>query len=286
MSKRFDPTELVEGFSQLPGLPDVYFRVRAALNDGGASPSDLARVLGTDPSLATQILKTVNSPVYGQSRKVETLLRAVSVLGTQAISDLVFATTIMDTLSTGNWHGFDALRHWRLSLMTGMVARALGRALADRDRLFVEGLLSRVGQLVLQDRIGPVAAAVSVHAQRTQSPLHLAQSNFLGCHYGEVGAELLRRWQLPESICNAIHKHLNPPAADDAADVCILRIAVHLLSLSGKGFSIAVAEPILQHDRIQSLGLDSGDYIDILEACQQDLKAVEQTLLPASMAAA
>jgi HD-like signal output (HDOD) protein len=133
-------------------------------------------------------------------------------------------------ISRKNVGGLDMRHHWQESLVIAMLARGIGETcrLVDRDRLFVEGILSRLGQVVIHDRMGPVAGVVAKHASAKQLPLYQAQRNFLGCHYGEVGAALLRRWRIPDTICAAVAQHLEPRTDGEPVDVAILRLSLTL----------------------------------------------------------
>lgn len=208
----------------------MYFRIKAVVENPAARTEDLVREINLDPALTLRVLRLVNSPLYATAGKVETVLRAVHILGHRAIHDLVLATSVTAMIARRNFGEFDMDSHWRHSLMLGIIARSLGarQKLVDRERLFVEGLLSRLGLVVMHERIGALASVVSRHASTKGIALHHAQRSFLGCHFAEVGAALMCKWQLPHSIANAVLHHLEPIVVGEAADVSILRLAAQL----------------------------------------------------------
>ena len=285
MTKHYTPEELVEGFSQLHTLPEVYLRIKAIADDPKSQANDLVRELSMDPALTARVLRVVNSPLYGMNGKVETLLSAVSVLGTRAIHDLVLATSVTGMLVRRTVGELDLRDHWRLSLTIGLLARAIAQSLRllDKDRMFVEGLLSRMGEVVIHERIGAVASVVYRHAQTKGLPLHHSQRNFLGCHYGEVGAALLRRWRLPEQLCNGIDRYLEPPQAGEAADIAILRLAANLASSMGE----RPDEDVL-NDIVHTAGLDlnAARLVEIMDTSREELETVLQVVIPAAISAA
>ena len=285
MTKHYTPEELVEGFSQLHTLPEVYLRIKAIADDPKSQANDLVRELSMDPALTARVLRVVNSPLYGMNGKVETLLSAVSVLGTRAIHDLVLATSVTGMLVRRTVGELDLRDHWRLSLTIGLLARAIAQSLRllDKDRMFVEGLLSRMGEVVIHERIGAVARVVYRHAQTKGLPLHHSQRNFLGCHYGEVGAALLRRWRLPEQICNGIDRYLEPSQAGEAADIAILRLAANLASSMGE----RPDEEVL-NDIVPTAGLDlnAARLVEIMDTSREELETVLQVVIPAAISAA
>ena len=287
MNKRFTPTELVEGFSQLHTLPEIYFRIKKVVDRPDAQSSDLVRELGTDPALTGRVLRVVNSPLYAANGKVETLSRAVSVLGTRSIHDLVLDTCVTGMIVRKSMGGFDLREHWRRSFLAGMVTRSLGESLKllDRDRLFIEGLLSRIGELIMHERGGKIATIVAQHAVKKDLALSIAQRNFLGCHYGEVGAVLLRKWALPESICVAVEKHLDPVLESEVPDVGILRMGTMLCTSMERDESIEMFIESLEKASLTHWNLEPERFEEIHGACQAELDAVQQAFLPAASAA-
>lgn len=288
MNQRFTPEELVEGFSQVHTLPEIYLRIKAVVDSPDAQSGDLVREISTDPGLSGRVLRVVNSPLYARHGKVDSLVRAVAVLGTRSIHDLVLATAVTGMIARKSIGGFDLRQHWRASLLASMVTRAVGEFLRsrDQDRLFVAGLLSRIGELVMYERASGVALVVAKHAQKKKLALHRVQRNFLGCHYGEVGAALLRKWSLPSSLCTAVEKHLDAPVDGETGDVSVLRTGALVCAWKDCDMPLEeFVESVWGASNI-SLQLDASRLEEIHEACCTELDAVQQAFLPAASSAA
>ncbi len=90
--------EKVTADAQLLTLPAVYLRLRAVLDDPDYAVSDIEEVISTDPAVATRLLRQANSPYFGFASKIETISRAVGLLGSQQVHDLVLATSVAQTL--------------------------------------------------------------------------------------------------------------------------------------------------------------------------------------------
>ena len=76
-----DPHDLVADVSQLISLPEVAMRVTEIVDDPSSSTAQIGRVISEDPNLTARILRLANSPVYAVSSSVDTVSRAVTVLG-------------------------------------------------------------------------------------------------------------------------------------------------------------------------------------------------------------
>ncbi|HED35055.1 MAG TPA: HDOD domain-containing protein, partial [Gammaproteobacteria bacterium] len=83
---------LIKESIELISLPDVYIRLREVITSPNSSMSDVAQIIAHDPSITARLLKLVNSPFFGLVSKVDTMTRAINLLGTQQVHDLVLAT--------------------------------------------------------------------------------------------------------------------------------------------------------------------------------------------------
>ena len=87
--------QLLSDAEKLISFPDVCIRINAMVNDPNVSATDIGNVIQQDPALTARLLRIANSPLYGFASKVDTVSRAVAVLGSKEIRDLVFATSAL-----------------------------------------------------------------------------------------------------------------------------------------------------------------------------------------------
>jgi len=109
--------ELVQSCSNVFTLPEIYFRVRDVVDNPDSTMDDLAQVLKMDPAISARVLKIVNSPLYGFPKQVDTVTRAVNLLGMQAVRDLVTATTVGRSFSGMTVQIMDLSAYWRKSVL-------------------------------------------------------------------------------------------------------------------------------------------------------------------------
>jgi HD-like signal output (HDOD) protein len=101
---------------------------------------------------------------------------------------------------------------WRYSLTTGVIARELaGRCnVLHGERLFVMGVLHDVGRLVIYLKAADKARDILLITAGSDELLPQAESGVLGFTHMDVGAALLKRWKLPESIVATVQFHHHP----------------------------------------------------------------------------
>jgi len=193
---------IVDRVDNLVTLPEVYFEIKRIVDSPDSDIIDVAKAISTDAALTTRLLRIVNSPVYAQGRPVETVTRAVSMLGMIQVHDLALAVSLATSFSNMQPCTMDVTRFWRDSLLRAGAARKLAEScrIMDREQMFILGLLSDIGHMALY--LTEPDAMNRVLLQQTQSgeAHHLIERRELGCDFAVVGAALLRRWHLPESL--------------------------------------------------------------------------------------
>ena len=93
------PSDLVKGMIKLVSLPHVCIRVNLMVDDPSFSSKDIGEVISQDASLTVRLLKVANSAFYGFQSKIETVSRAVTVIGSHELRDLVLAVSAVRTFS-------------------------------------------------------------------------------------------------------------------------------------------------------------------------------------------
>ena len=223
--------EIVASSVKLVTLPGIYMRVKQVVDNPDTTPQDLTRVVSTDPAMTARVLRLVNSAFWGLGGQIESVSRAVSLLGMLHVHDVVLATSVALAFRGIKPARMDVPRFWRLSVFRALAANALARRcdLADLERLFVEGLLADIGHMVLYQRVPELAARALDSVREQPDELPRVERELIGCDYAEVGAELVTAWNLPACF-NTVIRHQNDPAAagDRALEAALVLIASQL----------------------------------------------------------
>ncbi|MDP1769404.1 MAG: HDOD domain-containing protein [Nitrospirota bacterium] len=219
--------ELVRSCSNIFTLPEIYLRVRDVVDAPQSTMDDLADALKIDPAISARLLRIVNSPLYGFPKQIDTVTRAVNLIGMQAVSDLVAASTIGRTFTGMTSNLMDLSAYWHKSvlcaLMAGKIAKASG--IEDSERFFIAGLLRDIGHLVLYQTVPQRAQSALVEAGNLSAPLAEVEQANIGCDFTEVGAELIRFWSMPSQIEQSIRHQLSP---NEAGEFTLHASIVHL----------------------------------------------------------
>jgi HD-like signal output (HDOD) protein len=189
-------------------LPDACFKVKSLMEDESSVIEDFANVISVDPSMTSRLLKIANSAIYSFQGEISTISRAITIIGTQAIYNMMLVDVAASAFKHFSNQAIDLKRFWRMSVFCGLASKNLGikAGIRDIERLFVAGLLQNFGELLVA-KITPELAQQC--EQYTEEALPWAlQKQVLGFTYTDISAELLSIWLIPEKIILPI-RHFN-----------------------------------------------------------------------------
>jgi HD-like signal output (HDOD) protein len=202
--------------TELISLPEVYLKVRNLMDDNTSDIYDFAEVISVDPNLSTRVLKVVNSAYFGFPEPVDSIARAVNMIGIAQLHNMVLGISAIPSLDLPN----DIMplnTFWRSSLFSGVLARLLAEQmkLAKSDHLFIAGLLHEIGHLVLYSKFPLQALAAQKMAEDQGRSIHESELKVLGYHYGDVGAMLMANWNLSDKLQSLTRNQPTPDAATE-----------------------------------------------------------------------
>lgn len=202
--------ELVKDVKDLVPLPKAYLRIQELVNDPESSLNDVTKVIVNDTALTSRILRIANSAYMGLAAKVDTVGRAVSVLGLSQVHDLALAGAAVGSLTRIETAALDIGDFWRRSVYCAVVARIISkqRRLTSPERLFVSGLLHDTGHLLLAHRHPQRYTELRARSIATGRPMAALEQEELGFSYADLSAALLDSWQLPAAIVAPVLHHV------------------------------------------------------------------------------
>ncbi|NOZ11873.1 MAG: HDOD domain-containing protein [Gammaproteobacteria bacterium] len=222
-------------------LPDIYARLVEAVNHPHTSFEDIGTIIASDVGLAARLLRIANSALFNFPGEVDSIGRAVTIIGTEQLRDLVLATTVTRLfreipIGTINMRSF-----WEHSVACGIVARNIAtyRRESNFERYYVLGLLHDIGRLVLVMELPDVMSALFIDEDESELQFHEREQSVLGYDHAAVGSALLEMWRIPQSIYEPTACHHRPQSSRhyplESAVVHTADIIVHSLRIGGTG---------------------------------------------------
>ncbi len=260
-------------------LPDACFKVKALMEDDNSAISDFADVISVDPSMTSRLLQIANSAIYRFPGEISTISRAVTIIGTQAIYNMMLVDVAASAFKHFENQAINLKRFWRMSIYCGLVTKnlAIKAGIKDIERLFVAGLLQNFGELLVA-KITPEVAQRCEKYSRDNLPWAL-QDLALGFTYTDISAELLKIWQLPEKIIIPIRHFNQAQSYQINQDVKVLNLASRLALLESHGDEFDYEE-LIDESLCKSLKLSKEDIEQVTEIADNDAASILTVMNP------
>jgi HD-like signal output (HDOD) protein len=227
--------DLFKGDLRLASPPALYFELKKVLEDPNKSLDDAGNVIMNDPALTMRLLKLVNSAYFSFPSRISTVSKAISLVGSKELQNLVLATLIIDKF-TAQPGGMMSMREfWAMSLRGALMAKELALTLhcknnEVKESIFICGLLHEIGKLVFYCRIPELAQKIGLIIEQTGEAEVDVEQQVLGFNHYDAGAELARLWNLPTIIPETIAQHCHPDKSSTYSLIADLVRSVNLSS--------------------------------------------------------
>jgi diguanylate cyclase (GGDEF)-like protein len=218
---------LLKDIATLPSLPAIAVRIIQEIKKDTSSINELAKIISFDPALTAKILKVANSSFYALPYKVDSIEKAVNILGLEALKNIALSFVIVRGFRRSSRDEFNHELFWKRSLTAAVSAEMITSKLEQkREDTFVTSLLMDIGVVVMY--LSRPDDYLKVFDEKRTSGISTfeAERNIFGFDHMEVGGEILKKWGIPENIYLPIEYHHRrngcPPELQDTVEILML----------------------------------------------------------------
>ena len=185
-----------------PRRPLLLPKLMQAVNDESVSRRELSVLIAQDPALAGNLLRLANSSFYRvNSQPVESIDRAVALLGTSGIRSLMAAALMQPVFRTagGEFRRFPEVT-WEHTQYSSSAAEAYAAILADEDPFAAQllALLLGLGTILT------FRAAMDEYARSSVAADAATVAALIGQHAARVASRVAHSWELSARILTAL----------------------------------------------------------------------------------
>ncbi|MDX1765282.1 MAG: HDOD domain-containing protein [bacterium] len=258
----------------LPAVPAVANKVMKLLADPNTSSQKICRAIADDQALTSRILKIANSAFYGCLRTINNLQAAVVVVGYNAIRSLVLAVSTKEVYAK---FGLTERMLWEHAVGTGIACHVLAKetGVTKADDVFVCGLMHDVGKVIMNNSESEKYRLVMEKTYNDGMPSLLAEEEIFGFNHAEVGALVVKKWNLTEELEKAVRYHHDCGAvADEDQYIVVLTSMVHLADLICQRLGIGAREAnesidLTESEAIATIGLSKDRVEELSEKIER-----------------
>jgi HD-like signal output (HDOD) protein/signal transduction histidine kinase len=170
---------------------------------------DIKRIIEKDPLFSAHLMQVANSPFYGFTQKVRTLSHAIGLLGVRKIKSMAFSFSIFDFFKRIDYkpiYGGTFSLILKKSLLISAISTMLAKKInyLDAEELYVSGLLTEIGQLILFLHSPEKYCRIySINDKK----LLLKEKEIFHTDHVELGIEFCQKHSYPNFFKTAIENH-------------------------------------------------------------------------------
>jgi HD-like signal output (HDOD) protein len=264
-------------------LPEAVIKIKQLIDDDATSMEDIAEVINYDPAIMSQVLKISNSALYKFPNTITTVTKAIQVIGTSSIYDLVLAYGVANAFKDLDPDVIDLDKFWEQAVSAALLCKYLADEIGikESEKLFVCGLLHNIGELVLV-QLAPDIARTCASISPENTPLAM-QTKHLGFSYSRISAELLKLWGIPTDISQIVNKTHSVEHTADTTEQKVMQLAYILARNNVNGDLYSTHEHISE-DMYHGLDLDIESVNNALDFSNLQLMSALALFSPSSFA--
>ncbi|GFM82292.1 HDOD domain-containing protein [Pseudomonas cichorii] len=213
MSEELTPEQIQQALQGISVPPQPQIMVDLQMEQYMPDPdlAVIARLISQDPGLSGALLKIVNSPHYGLSNKIASIQKAVNLLGSRTVINLINAQSIKGEMSDETIVTLN--RFWDSAQDVAITSLTLAKRIGSQtvDESYALGLFHDCGIPLMLKRFPdymPVLEESYAKAGPDCRVVDTENSRF-DTNHAVVGYFTAKSWRLPEHVCNAIANHHN-----------------------------------------------------------------------------
>jgi len=205
--------------TQLPTLPVIVDNILTAARDERTSATDLAGFITKDQAISNKILKLSNSAYYGLMKEVDSIPRAITVIGFNEVIGLTIGMSVFSSMGKNDMNGLlDMKELWLHSIACATAARKVAQKTrsSEADKIFLNGLLHDMGKVIFAMYLPDEYGEVFEKAKASGMPLYRTEKEILGTNHALLSGLLMKKWHFPDSLLLPSRFHHSSVSCDSA----------------------------------------------------------------------
>jgi HD-like signal output (HDOD) protein len=193
--------ERVRRRGDMPGFTKAITAILGAMRGEDEREFSMTQTVLTDPVLTQKVLRLANSGMYAAfGQRVNTVSKAVMVLGTEAIGHLALGLKLVEELTNSTPDDLGAQVEMEKAVLAGMVAQQVASGLpsVDAEEAVVCSILHTLGRMMvtfyLPEQWQQLRLAGGAGGENDAAPA------ILGLSLEEVGRATAEHWGLPKNL--------------------------------------------------------------------------------------
>jgi len=248
-----------EAIEKVKPIPQVTLKIIRMIQEDKYTMQQIGDEIRMDQVISGRVLNLCNSAIMGLRMEVDSIDRAIIVLGEKSLLRIVVSASV-ESLYPQSINGYSLCKGglFQHALGTAMVAQELAAftGKVPIDLAYTAGLLHDIGKIPLDQNVAASAPFFYRSALECDTEFCEIERQMLGTDHTEIGSRLAEKWALPSNLINVIAWHHHPEnAPEDEELVGLVYLSDLLMSKFQAGHEIERFATENLSDNLDRLGL-------------------------------
>ena len=248
---------LLNKFTTAKTLPHIAIKLTKLISDENSTMQDFEKIIKMDPTLVLRILRGANSPYYGLRQKVNSISRAVVIIGINNLRNMIVTEGLRDIFKGKNSkNAFSRNRLWLHCVAVSICSQMIMERIfgLNGEDAFLCGILHDIGMIV-EDQTAPDLFYRVCNTYDENSKLITDyEKEIIGTDHCEIGHLLAKDWQLPVDVQEGIqHHHKTMDHLSPSSLTGVIQLAEYIASqldyTAISGMKAKLSLPLADHIR-------------------------------------
>jgi HD-like signal output (HDOD) protein len=260
--------KLLVKVKDMPPLPQSITQILELTRNPKSSVQDLAKVLERDPKLAANILRLANVSYYGFSREISTISYAIVCLGLDTVKSIALNSSAQEMLNDEiSAYALEKGMLWQYSICCATCARIIAKRIRfkESEEAYIAGLLLDIGKIILSSYAEEYFIQIIEKSKSNRVPFDRTEQEVLGFDHSQIGWRIIKKWNLPRSLVEAVKYHHRPDKAKTHKKLTyIVHLADAISCMLGIGLACDSLMYVFEENALDILGLRDEDIESIM----------------------
>jgi HD-like signal output (HDOD) protein len=267
--------KLVTRINSLPPLPKSIFEIEKFKKGKNSTPEKLIKIVKDDPLIVANILKVTNSAMFGFKSSVDTVSRAINLLGVNFAISIAIGSIIEDALESN-------LTSYNVSTEDFMYSSTLATKIINtwissidfdlKEELLMPAFLQETGKFIISEAIREEGKSEEfLKCLEENDDISKCEEKFIGYSCARITANIFKQWSLGHNLVFSIGfvGDLESCPPEYKKKVQILEIVKTLTNIR-EPLSDNVIEKALI--KVAAYGFDIEHFINSIDAVKEEIE--------------
>ncbi len=224
-------SQLENAIAKIKPIPQIALKLLRMAQDESYSMGDMGTEIKKDQVITAKIIRLCNSAYFRQNTNMDSIERALVVLGEKRLLQLIVSASMEGFFSGSGGYSLCKGGLFKHAVGTALISEKLASVnrKISADIAYTAGLLHDIGKIALDQFMDKAYPLFYRRTQERDEALVSVENELFGMDHTTAGGKLAELWGLPERLVDVIKYHHHPERSEHDPDLSYLVYLADLL---------------------------------------------------------